>query len=66
MTITPSGTNLIIAWPAPSTGFLLQENSNPGTSNWVYSTYPTNVYGTQNQVTVTPLLNRRFYRLFQP
>jgi hypothetical protein len=67
LTITPTPTNtMIISWPAPSSGFVLQENSDLGSSNWVPSTYSVTVSGTQNQVTIPMVYDRRFYRLSHP
>ena len=67
LTITPTPTNtVIISWPAPSSGFMLQESTDLGSSNWVPSTYVATVSGTQNQVTIPLVYDRRFYRLFHP
>jgi len=65
LTIFLTDTNTaIVAWPAPATGFTLQQNDNPGTTNWVAVTnVPVAVNGT-NQVTISPPTGTRFYRLF--
>lgn len=66
LTIIPTGTNaVVISWPAPSTGFNLQQNSDLKTTNWVSAGSPT-VVGGQNQVVVTPPTGNRFYRLKYP
>jgi hypothetical protein len=61
-----STNTVILAWPAPSTGFTLQENAVLGTTNWVNVTNTVNVVGSENQVTVSPPLGNKFYRLFHP
>jgi hypothetical protein len=52
-----------LSWPAPSTGFILQQNSSLETTNWVNETNPTNVIGDQNEVSVTPAGSNQFFRL---
>jgi len=67
ITITPTATNtLLIAWPAPSTGFVLQENPTLGSSGWNDTTYTVNTVGTQKQVVVFPVFDQHFFRLFHP
>jgi hypothetical protein len=55
----------VVAWPASSTGFALQVNTNISTTNWVSAGSP-NVVGGENQVIVTPPVGRQFFRLFHP
>jgi hypothetical protein len=63
LTITPSGANVIISWPCPSTGFVLQENPDLGPANWV-SLPPTNSdNGSTKGVVVPAGPGNRFYRL---
>ncbi len=63
--IVLTGTNaVVIAWPAPSTGFTLQQNSDLSTSNWSSTGLPSPVVvGSEEQVIVTPPLGNRYYRL---
>jgi hypothetical protein len=56
----------VVAWPAPSTGFLLQQNTNLATTNWVTVTNIPIVVGSENHVIVNPPTGNRFYRLFKP
>jgi hypothetical protein len=57
----------IVAWPAPSTGFRLQQNTNLSTTNWVYVTNKANVVGSEKQVIFSPPpAERSFYRLIYP
>jgi hypothetical protein len=59
-----TGTNTaVIAWPAPSTGFALQQNSNLITTNWITVPNATNVVGGENQVIISPPVGKQFYRL---
>jgi photosystem II stability/assembly factor-like uncharacterized protein len=63
LSLTPSGTNLVLSWPSTVTGFQLQQNFVLGTSVWsnvVNSVLTTNG---QNQVIVSPTNRQAFYRL---
>ena len=59
---------VVIAWPDPSTGFSLQENS--GVNNgpgWASVTNaPPIVVGSEKQVIISSPLGNRFYRLKSP
>lgn len=54
---------VIIAWPAASTGFTLQQNSAPGAANWVKVTNSINAAGSEQFVIVSPTEGSRYYRL---
>jgi hypothetical protein len=54
---------IIVAWPASSDGFTLQQNSNLGTTNWVNVPNAVNPVGGENQVIVSPAPGNNFYRL---
>jgi len=56
----------VVAWPAPSTGFTLQVNTNVATTNWVAAGGSVNVVGSENQVIVSPPTGNRYYRLRSP
>jgi hypothetical protein len=56
---------VVIAWPAPSTGFSLQQNGDLNTTAWVGAGAPT-VVGSENQVIVSPPVGNKFYRLKFP
>jgi hypothetical protein len=62
--LTTSNT-AVVAWPAPSTGFTLQANTNIGGTNWVGTSAPL-VVGSENQVIIAPPAGRQFFRLFHP
>jgi hypothetical protein len=62
--LTTSNT-AVVAWPAPSTGFNLQKNTDLNTTNWVAAGAPA-VVGSENQVVVTPPTGRQFFRLKTP
>src|SRR6266704_1784355 len=62
-----SSTNtVVVAWPAPSTGFSLQQNPTVGTTNWSGVTNGVFVVGSENQVIISPPVGNRFYRLNHP
>src|SRR6266478_8862259 len=58
-----SSTTVLIAWPAPSTGFSLQQNSQVGTTNWMSVTNEPLMVGSEKQVLVSPPVGNNFYRL---
>lgn len=63
ISLTASNT-VVLSWPAPSTGFVLQENSSLVTTNWVNVTNVVNVVGGQNEVNLLPTNTAQFFRLF--
>jgi hypothetical protein len=58
-----SQSSVLLAWPAPSNGFMLQQNTNLTTTNWVAVTNSPVVVNGEKQVTVSPLVGSRYYRL---
>jgi hypothetical protein len=59
-----TGTNTaVVAWPAPSTGFALQQNTNLVSTNWLSVTNSVNVVGGENHVIIAPPSGNRFFRL---
>lgn len=64
LSIFRTATNsVVITWPAPSTGFVLQQNSAIGTTNWANLTTTNIVVGGQNQVTISAPKGIQFFRL---
>ena len=66
LTITLTGNRAVVSWPSPSTGFLLQQNANLNTANWVPASEAVADNGTNRFIIVNPPAGRRFYRLFKP
>lgn len=64
--VSAAGTNVTVFWPAPSTGFRLQENTNLATTNWSNFTGTTNDDGTNNKVFIQPATGSVFFRLITP
>jgi hypothetical protein len=62
LTITYSGTQAIVSWPYPSTGWSLQTNNNLVTGTW--RNYTGSVIN--NRVTNSPPTGNVFFRLTQP
>jgi hypothetical protein len=62
-----SGGNVIISWPASSTGFVLQQTMglSPPTS-WTEVSTPVLVVGAENTVTVSATTGNKFFRLRCP
>ena len=61
-----STNTVVVAWPAPSTGFSLEQNAVLGTTNWVNVATTPAVVGSENQVIVSPPAGNHFYRLKWP
>lgn len=55
---------VVVSWRWPSTGFVLQQSTDVDSANWTTVTDPVEVVDGQNQVTVLPVAERAFYRLF--
>jgi len=53
----------VVAWRWPSTGFILQSNSDLGTTNWTTVTNAVNLVNGTNQVTISPLITSQFFRM---
>jgi hypothetical protein len=65
LTVIHSGNSVKISWPYPSTGFVLQQNSNLSTANWSTSGGISND-GTNNFITITSPSGNLFFRLTHP
>ena len=65
--ITHSGNNVVISWPSPSTGFVLQQNSNVGNSaGWLSFAGSLNDNGVTKSITNIPPVGNLFFRLMHP
>lgn len=58
--------SVIVAWPYPSDGFSLQQNTDVGTTNWAAVTNIALHVGGEWQAIVSPPVGNRFYRLLKP
>jgi hypothetical protein len=61
-----STNTIVVAWPAPSTGFSLEQKTNLVTANWTSVTNPVSIVGSENQVIIPLSAGNRFYRLRNP
>jgi hypothetical protein len=67
LNIVPSGANDIgISWSSSSTNFILQNNSNLATTNWVNVTISINFGSGSNRVNFPTVSGNTFYRLVAP
>ena len=55
-----------VLWPSPSTGFMVQQNAELNSTNWVNAPQAVSDNGADKFITVNPSTGRRFYRLFKP
>jgi hypothetical protein len=64
LTIKRTGTNtVLVSWPSPSTGFILEQTSDLNTTNWVTAPQAPADDGTTRSIIVNPPTGNRFYRL---
>jgi hypothetical protein len=67
LTIAHTTTNTVaVSWPSPSTGWNLQVNSDPTTTNWSTPSETVQDNGTSKLIIVSPPDEKRFYRLKYP
>ena len=68
LSIARTATNTVaVWWPSPSTGWILQQNTNSVTSgNWSNVVTTPVDDGTHKTVIISPPTGNRFYRLFKP
>lgn len=67
LNILRSGNSVVLSWPSPSTGWVLQQNSiGLGTPVWSTLTSGTQDDGTNKTLTISPPTGTRFFRLFYP
>jgi len=66
LTITRMGHSAKVSWPSPSTGFVLQQNSNLVTTNWPASGFTISDDGTSKSITIPSPEGNLFFRLSHP
>ena len=65
LTVTQSGNNVMVSWPSPSTGFVLQQNGNLATANWITSGFTVSSNSTTMSITIPSPAGNLFFRLKQ-
>jgi len=64
LAVTASGSNVIVSWPSPGTGFVLQENPDLANPNgWANSGLSITDNGTTKSVTVPASAGNKYFRL---
>lgn len=67
LTIAPTITNsLILSWPNPSAGFVLQQSSGMTLVDWTNSFLTPNVFAGKKQIIISRPTENHFYRLICP
>jgi hypothetical protein len=64
--IATSSGNLLISWPSPPGDFVLQQNPDLTTTNWLTVTNTPTMTNFQNLVILSPINAKQFYRLKYP
>jgi hypothetical protein len=60
-----SANSVLLSWPSPSTGFVLEQNSNLSSTNWTHVPEAVSDNGATRSVTVNSIAGNRWYRLFK-
>jgi hypothetical protein len=63
LTITHSGSNVIVSWPSPARGFTLQQNDNLSAANWTTSGFMVKSNGTTMSITIPSPTGNLFFRM---
>ena len=63
LTITHSGTSVIVSWPSPSTGWSLQQCGDVKTCQWGGCGYTVSDHGTTKSITITPPTGTLYFHL---
>ena len=66
LTISHAGNNVIVSWPYPSTGFVLQQNNNLTTTNWAISGFAITTNASINSINIPSPAGNLFFRLNKP
>jgi hypothetical protein len=66
LSITRSGTQAVVSWNAPATGFVLQQNSSLAANSWTNSPVTLTTNGGIISITVTPASGYQYFRLRNP
>ena len=70
LSITRTRTNIVVSWPAPATGWVLESTNSfkPATNQWPQVTTPYSSTTTNFFVTITnvPAVGNQFFRLYKP
>jgi hypothetical protein len=64
LTVTRSGNNVIVSWPA-SSAFILQQTSNLAVTNWTASSFTISTNSGIESITISPPTGNLFFRLAQ-
>jgi hypothetical protein len=66
LVVTHSGNSVKVSWPSPSSGFVLQQNSNLTTTNWPITGFTISDDGTNKSVNIPSPAGSLFFRLSHP
>ncbi len=64
--VSASGGNLLVSWPSPPGDFVLQQNPDLTSTNWMAVTNTPTITNFQNQVILAPTAGNQFFRLKYP
>jgi uncharacterized delta-60 repeat protein len=66
LNIAQSNAVMIVSWPSPLTGFVLQQNTNLSSPHWNTPSETVTDNGTTKSISVSPTPGNRYFRLFKP
>lgn len=61
-----SPNSIHLTWPTDATGYLLQQKAGLSATNWTIVTNLASIVGTNKQVTISPVIGNRCFRLVHP
>ena len=66
LSIAQADAQVVVSWPFPSAGFLLQQNTSLDSTGWTLPSETVTDSATTRSITVTPAPGSRFFQLFRP
>jgi hypothetical protein len=65
LTATHAGSSVVVSWPYPSTGFVLQQNSSLSTTNWTTAGFTITTNAVSNSITLPAPTGSLLFRLIK-
>lgn len=66
ITLNPQLSTVTVSWPSPSIGFILQQNADLNTTQWIAAPQAVSDTGSAKFIIVNPSAGKLFYRLYKP
>ena len=66
LSIAPAGEDVVVSWPSPSTGFVLEETMDAASGSWTTNSSTPVDDGTNKSVSIIPTAIETYFRLRKP